>query len=139
MSTNNTEIMQSNRRINNDFAEAAALLGDHFKRKYVLPVKNNFDEKREICRKNPSPQVNLMKAILPFTKNSDILENMIEMMIKYDAVTKMIKERPNKVLKNNVDEQAVNSNGKNIFQEKMYFDQNGMVLALLVIIFLNRI
>ena len=80
----------------NDMAEAVALLGEHFRHKYISPIKQNFDEKCRYCDKNPSPRVNLLRAFLPFVKDGKAIEKMTDIMIKYDALQEIIREKSNK-------------------------------------------
>ncbi|MBR6401555.1 MAG: hypothetical protein IKS17_10120 [Firmicutes bacterium] len=75
-----------------DAAEAAALITQHFRQKYVAPVKGVYAEKRAECLEKPSPNVVLLQACRPFVKNTAMLDKMIESMAGCEAAAAMIKE-----------------------------------------------
>ena len=129
----------SDQKGGNDMAEAAALLGEHFRHKYFLPIKKNFDEKCSYCSQNPSPQVNLIRALMPFVKNGEGLEKAAEMMTKYDAAQKIVKECYNKAVDDNKNAMSQKNEKKFFSEENRISEQNMSVITVLLLMMSNRI
>ena len=71
MSENNTiyeiaQLMSSRTNLQNDFAEAAQLINNLFKKKYIDKINYTIQNQRTNIQKNPSKEIN---ASLPQSKN----------------------------------------------------------------------
>ncbi len=103
MSENNTiyeiaQLMSSRTNLQNDFAEAAQLINNLFKKKYIDKINYTIQNQRTNIQKNPSKEINLLNAFKPFL-NSEYHSN-IDSLINIFTDMNVIKNIQNEIYKN---------------------------------------
>lgn len=74
----------------NDMSAAMALVGQHFRKKYLDPMSRAYAEQHAKCLKEPCPQVALLQACKPFVRDTSALDKMIESISGCDALKGMM-------------------------------------------------
>lgn len=81
-----------------DINNVVAMIGKHFKQKYLSPMNNLYTDRCMICKENPSSEVTLLQAIKPFVNNKENIDALINGLNSYNAITGIMSDYSNTIV-----------------------------------------
>ena len=93
-----TQTLNDPNNLKNDISAAYALVTEHFRKKYLVPVNDIYATERKKCAENPEPKVALLQACRPFVNNTELLDRLIDGLTGYNAIDGIMREYTNNIV-----------------------------------------
>lgn len=94
-----------------DMDEALQILEKHFRCKYLAPIEQDIKCCSRDCASQPTKEINLLKACIPFTNRSAKINNVIEIINTVRTFNRLVENCEPKVCVQTIDDSAIHKDG----------------------------
>ncbi|MGN1319137.1 MAG: hypothetical protein ACI4VF_08985 [Lachnospirales bacterium] len=103
-----TRLIQNPDNFREDINEAMNIISKHFRTKYISPIEQEIKICSDECRKAPTKEQALLEACRPFVKNSEVLDNMLNIVNSINVMKKLM---PKEITALSLNDSSIHNDG----------------------------